>query len=106
MSWIVDDDVHTADYIAEPLRAQGYQTQWAFDGKKALDKLFSAPIEAAGVDQAFDLVVLDVMIPGVDGYEVCRRIKGDDTLRHTSVIMVTGLGVNHQQDQGPGTGGR
>ncbi len=97
---IVDDDVHTADYIAELLRAQGYQTQWAFDGKEALDKLYSAPIEAAGVDQAFDLVILDVMIPGVDGYEVCRRIKGDDTLRHTSVIMVTGLGSTTNKTKG------
>ena len=97
---IVDDDVHTADYIAELLQAQGYQTQWAFDGNEALDKLYSAPAEAAGVDQAFDLVILDVMIPGIDGYEVCRRIKNDDTLRHTSVIMVTGLGSTTNKTKG------
>ena len=88
---IVDDDVRTADYIAELLQAEGYRTDWAFDGEEALKKLRSVPAEAAGVERAFDLMILDLKLTGIDGYEVCRRVKSDEALRHISVIMVTGL---------------
>jgi signal transduction histidine kinase/DNA-binding response OmpR family regulator len=97
---IVDDDINTADYIAELLQAAGYETTWAFDGQEALKRLRSRPAEAAGVEQAFDLIVLDVMMPGIDGYEVCRRIKGDEDLRHVSIIMVTGLGSTPNKTKG------
>jgi len=97
---IVDDDVNTADYIADLLQAQGFVTEWAFDGEEALKKLLGSPPEAAGVRQAFDLTILDLMIPGVDGYEVCRRIKSDETLRHMPVIMVTGLGSTNSKTKG------
>jgi signal transduction histidine kinase len=97
---IVDDDAHTAEYIAALLGAQGYETEWAFDGHEALAKLRGTSPEAAGVESAFDLVVLDVMIPGIDGYEVCRRIKSDNSLRHISIIMVTGLGSTTNKTKG------
>ena len=97
---IVDDDVNTADYIADLLQAEGYDTAWAFDGQEALGQLRSTPPEAAGVAQAFGLVILDVMMPGIDGYEVCRRIKSDQGLRHVSVIMVTGLGSTVNKTKG------
>jgi signal transduction histidine kinase len=97
---IADDDVNTADYIGELLTDAGYTTTWAFDGQEALQKLRSTPVEAAGVAQAFDLVILDVMMPGIDGYEVCRRIKSDDALQHISVIMVTGLGSTPNKTKG------
>jgi signal transduction histidine kinase len=97
---IVDDDVNTADYIAELLQAQGYETTWAFDGQEALAKLRSTPAVAAGIEQPFGLLILDVMMPGIDGYEVCRRIKNDETLRHLSIIMVTGLGSTPNKTKG------
>lgn len=97
---IVDDDVNTADYIAELLRAEGYDTSWAFDGQEALSQLRRTPTEAAGLEHAFDLLILDVMMPGIDGYEVCRRIKDDESLRHVSVIMVTGLGSTPNKTKG------
>jgi signal transduction histidine kinase/DNA-binding response OmpR family regulator len=97
---IVDDDARTAEFIAELLRAQGYETDWAFDGQEALAKLRGTSPEAAGVETAFDLMVLDVMIPGIDGYEVCRRVKSDESLRHISVVMVTGLGSTTNKTKG------
>ncbi len=98
---IVDDNVDTAEYVAELLQGVGYETTWAFDGQEALSQLRSTPAEAAGVAQAFDLLILDVMMPGIDGYEVCRRIKSDPSLRHISVIMVTGLGSTPNKTKGP-----
>ena len=97
---IVDDDFQTANYIAELLSAQGYQTAWAFDGEEALAKLQATSPQAAGIESPFDLVVLDVMIPGIDGYEVCRRVKNDSRLRHISVVMVTGLGSTTNKTKG------
>jgi signal transduction histidine kinase len=97
---IVDDDFQTASYIAELLTDQGYETAWAFDGEEALAKLQSTSFQAAGVDRPFDLIVLDVMIPGIDGYEVCRRVKNDSRLRHISVVMVTGLGSTTNKTKG------
>ncbi len=97
---IVDDDVNTADYLADLLQAEGYSTDWAFDGQEALGQLRSAPPEAVGIEPAFDLVILDVMMPGIDGYEVCRRIKSDEGLHHVSVIMVTGLGSTVNKTKG------
>jgi signal transduction histidine kinase len=97
---VVDDDVQTADYIAELLHARGYETEWAFDGQEALKKLRDTSSEAVGIEQAFDLVILDVMIPGIDGYEVCRRVKSDEVLRHIAVIMVTGLGSTTNKTKG------
>jgi two-component system NtrC family sensor kinase len=97
---IVDDDFQTASYIAELLDAQGYETAWAFDGEEALAKLQATSPQVAGVEHPFDLVVLDVMIPGIDGYEVCRRVKNDSGLRHISVIMVTGLGSTTNKTKG------
>ncbi len=97
---IVDDDVNTADYIADLLQSEGYDTAWAFDGQEALSQLRSTPPEAAGVAPPFGLVILDVMMPGIDGYEVCRRIKREQGLRHVSVIMVTGLGSTVNKTKG------
>ena len=97
---IVDDDVQTADYIAELLEAHGYQTTWAFDGQDALKQLRRTMTNAAISDQAFDLVLLDLMIPGIDGYEVCRRIKKDELLCHLPIIMVTGLGSTSNKTRG------
>jgi len=97
---IVDDDVNTADYIAELLQGEGYGTSWAFDGQEALSQLRRASAEAAGAAQPYDLMILDVMMPGIDGYEVCRRVKSDSTLEHISVIMVTGLGSTPNKTKG------
>src|SRR5215469_16416581 len=48
-----------------------------------------------------DLVVLDVMMPGMSGWEVCRKIREDVSLAHTSVLMLTGIGENLNQMTSP-----
>ncbi|MEQ8234360.1 MAG: response regulator transcription factor [Gammaproteobacteria bacterium] len=63
---VVDDERHLADGIAENLAAEGYAVAVAYDGAAGLDAALADPP---------DLVVLDVMMPRLDGYEVCTRLR-------------------------------
>ena len=81
---VVDDNHDNAEIIREYLEARGYPVTVAHDGDEAL-ALFERVRPA--------LVLLDVMMPGRDGWEVCRVMKQHPTLgRSTRVIMVTALG--------------
>ena len=79
---IVDDLPDNRDVLAKRLQRQGHQTAEAADGLQALEMLAAEP---------FDLVLLDVMMPGMDGYTALRRIKSDPALRHIPVIMISAL---------------
>ena len=74
---IVEDDPRTAASVALYLRHAGYEVAEARDGMSAID---------AAIAQRPDLVVLDLMLPGVDGFEVCRTLRQSGT---TPVIMLT-----------------
>ncbi|WP_309113556.1 response regulator transcription factor [Saccharothrix sp.] len=75
---VVEDDLTIASSVAARLRAEGFEVELAHDGPSAVRK-------AGDVD----LVVLDVMLPGFDGLEVCRRIQAD---RPVPVLMLTARG--------------
>jgi len=77
---IVDDEVQINKMLAIRLQANGYDTLSAFDGEQAL--------EQAKVGNP-DLVILDVMMPKLDGFEVCRRLKNDAALRNIPVLMLS-----------------
>ncbi|MER3495640.1 MAG: hypothetical protein C4320_01745 [Armatimonadota bacterium] len=79
---VVDDNYENRDLLARRLRNQQYNVVTAEDGRQAMESLHT---------QAFDLLLLDIMIPEIDGYEVLRQIKADETLRHVSVIMISAL---------------
>ncbi len=74
---VVEDDTVINQAIADRLRAEGYRVVRAFDGPGAV---------AAAEEHGPDLIVLDVMLPGFDGLEVCRRIQAE---RPVPVLMVT-----------------
>jgi DNA-binding response OmpR family regulator len=74
---LVDDEDSVQTLLAYPLRKEGYEVVPARDGREALDH-FAA--------QRFDLVVLDIMLPKLDGIEVCRRIRGRSQV---PIIMLT-----------------
>jgi adenylate cyclase len=77
---IVDDNPANLDIIETRLKSRGYETVTARDGEEAL----------AVVRQSLpDLVLLDVMMPKIDGIEVCRRLKADATLPFIPIVMVT-----------------
>jgi adenylate cyclase len=77
---IVDDNEFNRDILMTRLKQHGYDLLQASDGEEAL---------ATIKEQHPDLVLLDVMMPKIDGIEVCRRLKTDPTLPFIAVIMVT-----------------
>lgn len=79
---VVDDDAANRDVLSRRLERQGYAVESADSGQKALDMLR---------DETFDLVLLDIMMPEMDGYEVLQRLKADDRLCHMPVIVVSAL---------------
>ena len=87
---IVEDEPDIQELLSAYLRDAGYETAAAGDGAAALDAFESAP---------FDLVLLDVMLPKVDGFEVCRRIRRSSQV---PVVMLTALDGEAQQLRGFG----
>lgn len=79
---IVDDEEGNRDVLERLLQKQGYEVSKAQNGQSALDMLNQ---------QSYDLVLLDIMMPQIDGYEVLRHIKLDEQLRHIPVIMISAL---------------
>lgn len=77
---VVDDDPTMVKLINVNLKLNNYSVVEATSGEQALDVLAGQPL---------DLVVLDIMMPGVDGWEVLKRIRGDRTTEEMPVILVT-----------------
>lgn len=63
---IVDDEPSITEFVSYAMQKEGYLTETASDGEEALRKI---------EQQHFDLFILDIMLPGIDGYELCRRIR-------------------------------
>jgi DNA-binding response OmpR family regulator len=74
---LVDDELSVQKLLAYPLRKEGYDVIPALDGREALERLR---------EDNFDLVVLDVMLPRMDGFDVCRAIRSRSTV---PIIMLT-----------------
>lgn len=80
---IVDDAMDTVELLRKRFHAEGYDTAEAYDGEEALKR----------VDEySPDLIVLDVMMPKMDGYEVCRRLKTDENKKYVPILMLTAKG--------------
>ena len=74
---VVDDEQPVQQLLDRTLRSEGYDVVPALDGEQALDEIGK---------QAFDLVMLDVMLPKLDGFEVCRRVRAQSSV---PIIMLT-----------------
>ena len=79
----VDDEVDILELISFNLKAAGYHVVTALTGEEALKR---CEVEKPS------LVLLDIMLPGIDGLEVCRRLKGDRTTSNIPIIMLTARG--------------
>lgn len=77
---VIEDDRNLADILSYNLRQEGYDISLAYDGQDGLTKAtLLTP----------DLVVLDLMLPVLDGLEVCRRLRANSVTRHTLILMLT-----------------
>ena len=77
---VIDDDCELCDLLQEYLEPEGFEVQTIHDGKKGLEKALS---------ETFDLVVLDIMLPGLNGFEVLRNLRN---ISEIPVIMLTARG--------------
>lgn len=87
---IVDDTEANIDILVD-LLSEDYELMVALDGQTALDCV---------AEQHPDLILLDVMMPGIDGHEACRRLKADDTTRHIPIIFVTAMNQDSDEAEG------
>jgi DNA-binding response OmpR family regulator len=85
---VVEDDPDINSLIAYNLNKEGFAVEQVFDGAQAILKLKS---------EGFDIVILDIMLPGADGFQVCKAIQENNESFRTSVIMVSAK--NSPQDK-------
>ena len=77
---IADDDEDIVRFVEVNLRLEGFEVATAFDGEQALQHAYEV---------SPDLILLDVMMPKVDGFEVCQRLRSDGRTKNISIIMLT-----------------
>jgi len=92
---VVDDEPYIARVIKFKLEQEGYIVISANDGITGLNKIR---------EEKPDLVLLDVMMPGMTGYEVCQKIKGDAELAGIPVVILTAKGQERDREQGLSVG--
>ena len=80
---VIEDSRTQALMLAEHLRADGYHVEIAHDGESGV---------AACIRSAPDLVISDVVMPGIDGFEVCRRLRAHPATAHVPILVLTSLG--------------
>jgi DNA-binding response OmpR family regulator len=92
---IVDDEPNIVLSLEFLLQQKGYRISLASDGDAAWRTLLAEPP---------DLVLLDVMLPGLDGFEICRRLRGDRRFDRTRIILLTARGREVDRLQGEDLG--
>lgn len=92
---VVDDEEITAGLAKTFLEKHGFDVVCAYDGEEALRVAKSL---------LPDLVLLDIMLPKVDGFEVCRRLKADPSFRRVPVLMFTAKGFSKDIEKGKEAG--
>ncbi|MDD5115882.1 MAG: response regulator [Candidatus Omnitrophica bacterium] len=85
---IVEDDKDINNLIAYNLDKEGFAVEQSLDGLSAMQKI---------EHEVFDIVILDIMLPGIDGFEVCKRIKADPRYSRSFVVVVSAK--SHEQDK-------
>jgi DNA-binding response OmpR family regulator/DNA-binding CsgD family transcriptional regulator len=93
---VVDDAPDSLRFLTDTLEGEGYAVRIARDGESALNSLAA---------ELPDLVLMDAVMPGIDGFETTRRIKADPALARVPVIFMTGLGETENVLDGLAAGG-
>lgn len=88
---VVDDEIYIVHILDFSLGMEGYEVVTALDGEQALERVAS---------EKPDLIVLDIMMPKLDGYEVCRAVKSNPATKNVPVILLSAKGRNVDQKMG------
>jgi len=88
---VADDDPDLREIVRLTLMRDGYDVIEAADGEQAV---------ARAIDSAPSLILLDIMMPGVDGYDTCRQLKSDQRTHGVPVIFITGQGDPRTRTRG------
>lgn len=81
---VIEDEITLVRNLSEKLRAEGFTVVEAMDGENGLDKIRS---------ELPDLIILDIMLPGLDGLSICRMVRNDLNTSHIPIIMLTARGT-------------
>ena len=92
---VVDDEQMTTDLAKTFLERHGFEVVVASDGEEAL---------ALAEENVPDLILLDVMLPTIDGFEVCKRLKSNATFKDTPILMFTAKGLSSDVERGEAAG--
>lgn len=92
---LVDDEKDLVETLTFRLESAGYEVIAAYDGMQGLEKARK---------ELPDLILLDVMMPVMDGYQVCRFLKFDDVFRNIPIIILTARGQEGDKKTGMGVG--
>ncbi len=92
---VVEDDPETRRFYSDALERDGFATDEAHNGWQALEKALQDPP---------DLILTDIAVPGIDGIELCRRLRADDRTRRVPVLAITGYADRHYPDRAMGAG--
>ncbi len=87
---LVDDEKDIVEFLEYNLNQEGFDVITAYDGKEALQKISEKP----------DLIILDIMMPNIDGYEVCRQIRKNSDYADIPVIFLTAKGAETDEIKG------
>jgi adenylate cyclase len=88
---VVDDTPQNVKLLADLLTAKGYDVSTAVNGEQALERVAAKPP---------DLVLLDIMMPGISGYDVCRKLRANPATALLPVVLVTSLDPNQERVKG------
>ena len=78
---VVEDDPETRQFYSEALRREGFAVEQAHNGHQALHK---------ALEMDPDLILTDIAVPGIDGIELCRRLRADSRTHHIPVLAISG----------------
>ena len=92
---VVDDDTRLRELLQKYLVENGYRVTTARDAADARSRLNGL---------SFDLLILDVMMPGRDGFDVCRVLKQDERLRDIPIVLLSARGQEHDRARGMALG--
>ena len=85
---IIEDDPNISEIVSLYLKKEGYEVDKEADGKKGYERFLS---------KAYDLIILDLMLPGMDGYEICRKVREDSNV---PILMLTAKGEQDEKIKG------